>query len=322
MGTTTEPIPVLLPPQQRLLDQVQKALAEIDHGGSSRGILMSGPSGTGKTTAMDLVAKLPLPRGTGPQRCVPCCRIEAKARSDTSSVAQSILEELGKPAAVTRRLRGWELERQVHQALIACGVRILILEEFNNALLANTKHLRGQLAQFLKNLWNLHPVGDPSSWALPQPSRGDRRLVIIVSGTEEIRPVFDRDAELSSRFDIRINTTRLWFDSAKSCEQFARVFGSLVERFGLSEAIDASNASTLARSMFATQAHLRELESLLRRAATLHRAAGAELTGEALLAEALDDRRGPHEGRANPFRWSYEELKERVAAARNAPRHG
>jgi len=146
---TAEPKRVLLPPQERLLDQVQKALEEIEHGGTSRGILMSGPSGTGKTTAMDLVAnlvaKLPLSKDPGIQRCIPCCRIEAKARSDAASVAQSILEELGKPPAATRRLRGWEVERQAHQALIACGVRVLILEEFNNALLANTKHLRGQL---------------------------------------------------------------------------------------------------------------------------------------------------------------------------------
>lgn len=309
----------LLPAQRRLLDQVTKALTEIDLGGNSRGILVSGPSGTGKTTALDLVAKLPLPRVAGPQRSVPCCRIDAQAGIDTTSVSQSILEKLGKPAAATRRLKAAEVEKQALEAVIACQVRILIFEEFNNALLASTKDLRGKLAKFLKNLWNAHPNGDAHSWALPDAERGDRRFVIIVSGTEEIRPVFDRDRELSSRFNIRVNTSRLWFDSPQSREHFKMIFSSLVKRFGLENVIDASEPRILARSMFASQAHLRELASLLERAATLRRTSELELVGEALLAAAFEDLRGPYGDQVNPFEWSYEELKERVAAAMKAP---
>src|SRR5688572_10475527 len=80
-------VTVPLPAQQALIDQVQKGLLEIDAGGNSMGILLVGPSGTGKTTAIDLVSERYPPYVDGVQRCFPCCRISAASKGDKVSVA-------------------------------------------------------------------------------------------------------------------------------------------------------------------------------------------------------------------------------------------
>lgn len=313
--TGTDAIPYRLPAQQSLLEQVQKGLREIDAGGNSRGILVAGPSGTGKTTAMDLVSSLFLPYADGIQRCVPCCRVSAAAKSDTSSVAQSILRRLGKPLSATRNLRARELEAQVHAAIIACRVRIMIFEEMHNSLLATTKQLRGELSRFLKNLWNSSPDEDGISWAMPQQDRGDHRLIIIVSGTDEIRPVFDRDSELSSRYSCRINTPLLWFHPPESMRHFRAVFANLSARFGLNGGFATPDAALLSRTMFSCDAHLRRLEMLLSRAATLQSAETSNVDPTTLLSMAFEEVLQADASHENPFQWTHEDLKRRVLAA-------
>lgn len=310
-----EDLPFRLPFQQQLLDQVQKALMEIDAGGNSKGILVVGPSGTGKTTAMDLLAKLHPPYVDGVQRCVPCCRIPAAAQVKLDSLARSILQQLGKPTSPTSKKSGADLEADVHAALIACRVRILVIEEMRNALISAEPRLRGQLSDFLKNLWNLHRVDDPLSWSRPNKVRDDKRLVIIISGTDEIRPAFDRDSELSSRYSCRINAPQLWFKPPESMRHFRAVFTSLVARFGLEKPLGSPDAGILTRSMFACESHLRRLETLLSRAATLQRLRGTTSDALDLLATSFDETLQADHSHENPFRWSYDEVKKRVDAA-------
>lgn len=309
-------VQVLLPEQQLLVDQVEKALAEIRSGSNSKGILVSGPSGTGKTTAMDLIAESRPPRLDGVQRCVPCCRISAMSQGDTKSVAQSILNQLGMPFSATRKFTNSALEDQVPRALIACDVQILMLEEMNNALLASSKDLRGKLSRFLKNLWNLYPDNDSRSWAQPSAVRQDKRLVIIVSGTEDLRPVFDRDKELASRFSCRINPRPLWFDSKESLKYFRKVFQSLVVRFHLEDAIGTPDVSLLARSLFACNAHLRNLDSLLQRAEILLEFGHSSASGEALLSSAFEEVLRSEGSHPNPFLWTDDQLRQRIAVER------
>jgi len=301
-----------------LLDEVAMSLGEISAGSNSKGILFTGPSGTGKTTALDMVVSDFLPYVEGVQRRVPCCRVAAKAESNMKSVARSILDQLGKPLATTSRLSRDELETQVHAALDACGVQVLILEELNNALLVGSSALRGQLAQFLKNLWNQHPAGDPSLWSQPQMGRNDKRLAIIVSGTADLRPVFDRDRELASRFRCRVNMQPLWFDSNRSLRCFRDLFDSLASRFELHGAIDTGDSEVLARSLFACKAHLRDLETLLTRASSLSRSEKGSITGCELLGDAFDRVLRSDSSQENPFRWSREDLRARILVAQKS----
>lgn len=312
----------LLPFQQRLIDQVTVALEEINAGGNSQGILLIGASGSGKTHGLDEVAKQYAPKMEGYQPQRPCCRISVTAQADASATAMTVLQQLGKPITPTARTNLKMLEPDMQAALRARGVRILIFEEFHNAMLAGTPQLRGQLARLIKNIWNLSPQDTPLSWSTPQKERGDSRLVVIVSGTDELYKVFERDTELSSRFGCVIVASSVAFFPPESFRDFRYVFRSLAERFGLSDRLLATDDSTVARCLLACEAHLRKLEKLMQRTASMVRRSDATETIQNLLARAFEEVCGVGGLANNPFRLTEEELAIEVTKARSSQGRG
>lgn len=300
----------VLPFQQRLLDQVEMALEEIKAGGNSQGILLIGASGTGKSHGLDLVAnRYAFEQMDGYQRITPCCRVSASTKADAYTTVAGVLTQLGKPmpnAKGNSNLMTLELSMQA--ALVAHRVQILIFEEFHNALLSGTPQLRGQTARLLKNQWNQSPLETAIGWAVPDIQRGDHRLVNVISGTDELREVFDKDKELGSRFGCVVEASSLNFSPPDSFKDFRYVFRSMAERFGLSDRLDADDDAIVARFLAACEAHLRVLEKLMQRTATLSRRQGVLVITLELLATAFDQIGGTTHPMGNPFRWTDEEL--------------
>lgn len=261
----------LLPFQQQLIKSVELGLDEIRAGGNSQGILLVGPSGSGKTHGLDALAARYPDTLDGVQRIQPCCRITVSAQADAVATVVAILTSLGKPFQRQSRMNLRALEPDMRAAIRARRVRILILEEFHNALLAGSPALRGQLARLLKNLWNMPPDTSPLGWANADNLPSTERLVIVLSGTDEMLPVFARDAELASRFPLLIRAQPLHFSPPESFREFRKVLRVLALRFGLEEVVRHDDNQVVARSLLACQSHLRLLEQLLRRAATLRR---------------------------------------------------
>lgn len=312
----------LLPFQQHLLDQVDMALEEIQGGGTSQGILLIGASGTGKSHALDLIVnRHGAVRMEGYQRTTTCCRVNTTAKADANTTAAGILAQLGKPMSSSRgKADLMTLELSVQDALVAHKVHILIVEEFHNAMLSGSPHLRGQTSRLLKNLWNQSPVGAADSWAIPDRQRGDYRLLIIISGTNELKEVFAKDKELASRFSYMIESTPLNFQPDESYEAFQYVFHSLAERFGVSDMLDANDEVIVPRCLVACQSHLRVLEKLIQRTATLSRRrdCGTPLD---LLTKAYDSMPDAKHPMGNPFMWDEPQMElyfERGAKAKQA----
>lgn len=313
--------PILLPHQKRLMDFVRKGIIEIKRGSNSVGILIPGPSGSGKTHGLDGVAAEFQAHTVGYQRCVPCCRVAASSTGDFVTLCQSILAQLGKPLSATNRLKPGELEAQVYAALLACAVRVLILEEMNNALLSSTKLLRSRVAQFLKNLWNMYSILDPTGWAVPSGSSRGEKLIIIVSGTEALEPVFGGDPELDSRFSCRVPTRLMWFNDPQSLHQFKDVLGRFFDRFGMLGRPALMEPDFVARSLFACGGHLRRLETLISRAATLE-ATLPDATTLTIMAQAYGEVLQKDSEGWNPYLCTNEELRQRVKVAMGHPPPG
>ncbi|ODS68317.1 MAG: hypothetical protein ABS38_06895 [Acidovorax sp. SCN 68-22] len=311
-----------LPFQQRLLDEVDMALEEIRAGGNSHGILLMGASGTGKSHALDLVVgRFGAESQEGYQRIKTCCRVSSAAKADAPSIAAGVLAQLGKPVSTssgTTKLS--ELELSMHAAMRAHKVLILILEEFHNALLSNSPLFRGQTARMLKNIWNQAPLESAGGWAIPDTHRGDYRLLIIVSGTDELRKPFDTDKELGSRFSCVIETEQPRFFPPESLREFRLVLQSLAERYGLADHLDANNDDVASRLLIACGAHYRKLEKLLQRIATLSRRHPEQNLSLEMLATAYDQVGDNGHLIGNPFRWSSEEVTAYVKRAMAMPK--
>ena len=293
----------LLPHQAALIRQIDLALAEVALTGTSRGLLLIGPSGSGKTFMLDLLARRMPQEPTPGQRKFRVCTVSLESSRDPASIMRGILAKLGKPRSVTARMRLADLEWQVIDALDACGVEILILEEFHNALLKTDSRLRGQANRLLKNLWNAD-------------NRSKR--VILISGTDEIRPIFDGDDELNSRYGCRIHATSLWFDAQGRSPHFRGIAEVIADRHGVKHLIDTGNKLVLARLLFACHGHLRRLDELCARVATLSREKPEEADQSGLWATAFGDVVARSTGSANPFSMPEEDLRRVIFAERRA----
>jgi hypothetical protein len=293
----------LLPHQSALLRQVDLALAEVATTNSCRGILLIGPSGSGKTFLLDLLEqRMPSARESG-QRKVPVCVVSLSTTSDPASIMRRILSVLGKPESVTAGLKVADLEWQVLDAMDTCGVVVLVLEEFHNALLKTDAKLRGQANRFLKNLWNAD-------------RRGKR--VILISGTDEIVPVFDGDDELNSRFGCRVYATSLWFDARGRSPHFRGIAVAIAKRHGVLHLVGTEDMLMLSRLLCACRGHLRRLDELCARVATLLREQPALADVDNIWALAYSQVLAKSSEADNPFTLPEEDLRRQIFAERRA----
>lgn len=265
--------PYLLPFQAELIERVELALEEINAGGNSQGILLIGDTGTGKTTGYDEIAKRYPPRVEGVQIITPCVRVALPTKADVPAIIKRSMVQLRKPIASSRVLKVDQLEHQFHNAARTQGVRIFMLEEFHNILLVGEPRMRGQGAEFLKNAWNMHPDTTSLDWALPGAGEGKYRLLIVVSGTPELIKVFPPNSELGSRFSTVVPAPRLGLFPLESRRQFQTVFTRLCERFGIRQSVNINDWDLVTRCYLLTDGHLRGLEKLVERAASLIRKA-------------------------------------------------
>jgi hypothetical protein len=291
----------LLPHQSTLLRLVELGLIEVGTTGSSRGILLIGPSGSGKTFLLDLLAKQRPPVVAPGQRRTPVCVISLGVASDATSIMRRILAALGKPQSVTAKIKASNLEWQVMDAMDERGVEILVLEEFHNALLKTDAKFRGQTHRLLKNLWN---------------AENHRKRLIVISGTKEIVEIFDVDDELNSRFGTRVHAVSVWFDSAGRTPHFGGVVQAIAVRHGVQDLVDIRDTIMLARLLFACRGHLRRLDELFARFATLARTELPACDPAKIWALAFSQVAARSEDSDNPFELPEEEIRHRVRAQR------
>lgn len=196
-------------------------------------------------------------------------------------------------------------------ALMARRVKLLVFEEFNNAMLSGSSQLRAQIARLLKNIWNMSPANTNQSWAKPETGRGDSRLVILVSGTEDLLKAFEKDKELSSRFTTVIRAQALDFSPPESFIAFRAVFKCMAKSEGLEGRFDPNDDDIASRTLFACTSHLRRLEKLLQRASTLYRRQDQSIESvHSILGKAYEHFGGS--AADNPFLWSQAELTNKV----------
>ena len=306
----------LLSYQRQLCDQVALAIAEICAGGNSIGALLLGPSGSGKSTTFDALQRRNPESIVDGQPVSPMCRIQVPTSGDATTIVAQGLLRLGKPVRRPADMKLRTLEPDFEAALRSRRVRIVALEEAHNAMLRGDAKFRGQTARFLKNLWNGVPRDSPRAWSQPDASRGDWRLVIVLSATDELFSTIWEDLELRSRFPIIIRVPTLGFEPPELFREFRDVLIVILNRYGLLSNSGYDDGEIAVRAMLACNGHLRVLDQLARRASTLRLAASHQHTLNESLALGYESLTLASRLSGNPFRLSAGELAEQYAAAK------
>lgn len=304
----------LRPFQKELEEQVQMARMEVAETGVSKGIVLIGGSGTGKTHAFDYLSGLFSNSNEGHQVTTPCIRVSLKTSPDAISVSKSALSQLGRPTKSKTTLD--ELEELLHDAIRTRKTSVVMLEEYHNALLANESAIRTKNRRFLKNLWNLHNPKSNSSFVSERNGEMPRGIVLVLSATEELLKPLKEDVELQSRFTSYIFAPELALFPPALLDEYRHVLKFMLKRYGLSEKISVNDREFVAKTFFASNGHLRQLNDLIQRARTLSRKYDTSKTIVELLSTAFDQvGAGEKDRTKNPFTWSSEELMTNVAKA-------
>jgi energy-coupling factor transporter ATP-binding protein EcfA2 len=311
----------LRPYQARFIEQVALALDEVHLTGHSRGIVLIGESGVGKTYLFDKLAQIYAPRSEGSRHIVPSFRLSVGSKANADSHVRTILAQLRRPAWNLKGDRLWDTLRQ---AVLGTEAYVGLLEEFHNGILKATPAVSKQNSEFLKDVWNLHDPNNPRTWASPLTGEKPRGVLLVISGTPALEAPLFSDSELGSRFNIVIRAERPSLFPESAQQDFQSLVKALRDRFGLPKDISPNDAELLARLFFATSAHLRLLQALFVRTASLLRRK-TSLTTRGALAEAYAQVIPPSpDGEPNPFKLSAAELaervnRERIRAARTRP---
>lgn len=259
----------ILPHQQQLISSVELALEEIKLGGNSHGMLYIGPTGIGKTHGVDRLAERYPVYQVGAQTIQPCLRINTQSVANASAIIAKLMSLMNRP--INEKKSYAALEGELFKALAIRGVRLVVLEELHNALRSADAKFRGQINRFLKNIWNIPPEDSAQNWAVPDVARKDHRIIVVATGTEELLPVFHTDKELRSRFSSEIKCEAAAFFPPERFKQFRFVFRELTLRFNVDDILRPDDNALVSRCLIATEGHLRQLESLIQRSASLRR---------------------------------------------------
>lgn len=295
--------------QVHFLEQASIALEEVRATGKSKGILLIGDSGVGKTHAFDKFSQLHPARRNGSQRVVSLVRLSIGTSATWDSNARLILAQLGRPAPNLPRAK---LLKVMLDALTANETESGLFEEFHNGILKVTAALSKQNTEFLKDMWNFHDPANPLTWTSPLAGEASKGLLLCVSGTPPLEAPFLSSDEMSSRFNIVIRADRPALFPESALRDFQMLVQAMRDRFKLPKEISPNDSDLLARLYFATSAHLRLLEHLFQRTASLLKRNG-QLSAREALARAHYAVIPPRPGADfNPFELSRAELSERV----------
>lgn len=164
------------------------------------GLLLTGPSGLGKTTILQHYLEL-FPRATeSPRTCIPVLYVTTPASPTVKSMAEAILVALGDPMA--RRGSAEEKTFRIYQLLQACRVELLLIDEFQHFCYAHSIVAFRSIADWLKNVISLTGLG------------------VVLCGLPEAEMVIQSNEQLARRFSTKFALTPFRLDRGSDFKEF------------------------------------------------------------------------------------------------------
>jgi energy-coupling factor transporter ATP-binding protein EcfA2 len=274
--------------------------------GEPQCMALEGATGVGKSTLVTAYAEA-FPRyetATGIK--VPVFYLETPSPVTVKGMAARMLEALGDPAAHRGPL--WSMNSRLIYYLgeDACGVRLVILDDFHHLIDKRTHRILETVSDWLKVLIK------------------ETRVPFLVVGTEgQVRQILQTNDQLSRLFAVRETLAPFPWDDTdyEVVKSFAAFIKYIEESLALPFSDEVPRQELLRRLHYATAGVVGSLVKLLHWATALARCGpGNNLTLAALsqaFAKCRDEDREPKQ--VDPFTWPPDQrfLKPQVALANN-----
>lgn len=246
---------------------------------------LEGRTGAGKSTLVRTYAesfqRTETPEGTG----IPVLYLEVPSPAGIKDLASAMLKRMGDPAyergtraTLTMRLIG---------LIQACGVELVILDDFHHLIDSETNHVLGEVSEWLKYV--IKETGVPF-------------LVVGIEGKVEL--ILQANPQLSRLFAARETLQPFRWETAQpeTIQEFAHFVEYVEKAVEKPLSVEVRRTEMLYRIHYATDGVVGNVMNLLRFAALLCELQGQRDIGLAILSQAFQQRLAKHLSRkCDPF---------------------
>ena len=248
--------PIFHPTFTEALEHIDKTYRRFGRRPASCYVI--GDSGVGKST-LAITAKNEILAQTEPSTdatIIPVVMVVLEDGALPDEVRKDILEALGVDAS---GYTGRKLKKLLEKQLIVCGVRLILIDEFQHLLRKNDKDVNRNACNFIKRLID------------------NTQIPVVMFGVPEGKKLFQLHNEMRTRFTTACELLPMSCDDKPSLEYFTTYLADLMRRFPL-KTVDLSEDENPLRVMLATGGNLRTLEFLLSDVLAEHRESSTKLT--------------------------------------------
>lgn len=285
-----ERIYVTFPKFNRVLEKIAYCHQHSKISAEPECLLITGLQGAGKTTLCKAYARNYPRQNTREGRIIPVLSTFVPSITTKKSLPTKLLNAMGdgaaeKGTAVTQTLR-------IIKLLDACGVELIILDEFQHFIDSESDSVLVNISNWLKDLIN--ETGKP----------------VVLVGMPNSEVVLRANPQLERRFSMRESLEPFGWGAPAKEHEFKSFLKHLDRKLPLQRRSNLSDHETALRIYCATNGFVGYVMKLVRRAAILAIERKADCLDSELLAQSYEERlssRTP--GAGNPFSDDLEKLE-------------
>ncbi|MGZ8906688.1 MAG: TniB family NTP-binding protein [Methylobacter sp.] len=200
--------------------------------GLTKNYWVVGPTGTGKTTLMDMLVKEFPPVERVDRKSIPVLAINIPALPTIKNLAEEMLVQLGDPIFY----RGSAIDKTIRilHLIKACDVKLILFDEMQHFVDRGHKRAPAEVADWLKTLI-------------------DKALVsTVIMGLERTQIILDANEQLRRRFCRRIDLKPFDLECPTSRSHFLGVIKKIDEALDMSSRLDLQQDGLVRQLHFAT----------------------------------------------------------------------
>ncbi|HDX9587776.1 TPA: TniB family NTP-binding protein [Bacillus pseudomycoides] len=241
---------IIHPRFKRALDLIQKCHESTKNSKDPQCMLITGVSGSGKSTIFDAYIQLKdriVYEETRTRKVI----LWAEIPSPTTimSFLETLLEQLGDPFP-SKGTKG-NKHRRLINLIKDCGVELIILDEFQHFVHPHNKKINYDVSDCFKSIVN------------------QTKVPVVLFGLEESKYVLDCNEQLRRRFSIRYNMSSFGSENQQRIREFTMLLSEFDRLLPFAEPIGLDNPEMVERFFYATDGLMDSIIKIIRDAADI-----------------------------------------------------
>lgn len=234
------------------------------HGG---GLLISGPSGVGKSTVVKMYANNFPSYSEGRQTIIPVLKVTCPSSATANGLVSAMFDAMGFP--IPSRLDVAEKTIKISKLIKMCKVELMLLDEFQHAYYSSSLASFRQLIDTVKNIIT------------------ETKVASVLIGLNEIDEVISTNEQVARRHSGKIEITTFQLDDEDDFKEFRAVLKAYQDALIIPPEIPLYEANLARRFLIASNGNLDYLRNILEKSVEIAGFAELNQLNQAVYAAAF-----------------------------------